>query len=241
MAGDGEFPEVNQSDLREVLAAFNRKERFALVGQALDNPSFIIGRVFARTLGGVIRRRVPEDAFVAMDYHLDWLYAALCWHEGSAMLNEPKPRQPGELDEEGQPVYLDITGAQTDIDLIVAWTNPLDHRSHLALVEAKGWTSWAGAPLAHKMQRLRFMFGEGPERRGFPGVEVHLVLAGPKPSTHLKVEGWPLRAQDGNGGPRYFLPLLPPDHATFAVMRCDSNQVPEQEGEFWAINPSPWP
>ena len=59
--------------LIEHIQRFNRKERFILVGQALGNPSFVLGREFKTKLADCLQRAIPDDAYCAMDYHLDWL------------------------------------------------------------------------------------------------------------------------------------------------------------------------
>ena len=59
------------------LEEFNRKERFFLVGMALGNPEFRLGEEFRERLAQKLSLQVPRDAFVAMDYHLDWLAASL--------------------------------------------------------------------------------------------------------------------------------------------------------------------
>jgi hypothetical protein len=61
------------STLREL----NAKERFFLVRYALGNPDFKLGPDFRVALSKKIRQEIPEDAFCAMDYHLDWIHAAL--------------------------------------------------------------------------------------------------------------------------------------------------------------------
>ena len=59
------------------LESFNRKERFFLVGAALGNPTFRLDPTFRDQVGREFGLDVPEEAFVAMDYHLDWIYAGL--------------------------------------------------------------------------------------------------------------------------------------------------------------------
>src|SRR4051812_23440982 len=61
----------------EYLRRLNRKERFFLVGMALGNPSFELAPAFRDLIGGALGLKIPHDSFVAMDYHLDWIYASL--------------------------------------------------------------------------------------------------------------------------------------------------------------------
>jgi hypothetical protein len=58
------------------LRRFNRKERFFLVGWALGNREFRLAPAFSRGISSVVSLEIPRDAFVAMDYHLDWIYGS---------------------------------------------------------------------------------------------------------------------------------------------------------------------
>ena len=66
-------------DLIELLETLNRKERFFLIRQALG--TFRLDDEFRRRLGEATCLAIPCDAFAAMDYHLEWLAAALCAYE----------------------------------------------------------------------------------------------------------------------------------------------------------------
>ena len=59
------------SDLIRHLRSFNRKERFILLSDALGKER--LADDFRTRVGDCIGVRVPADAYVAMDYHLDWL------------------------------------------------------------------------------------------------------------------------------------------------------------------------
>jgi len=63
--------------LLDNLQRFNRKERFVLLGWALDNSTLQLGTEFRVELSAKIGTPVPPTAFVAMDYHIDCIYAAL--------------------------------------------------------------------------------------------------------------------------------------------------------------------
>lgn len=106
------------------LRRLNRKERFFLVGLALGNKEFRLGDEFRQKLSDLLGLFVPEDAFVAMDYHLDWLFAAIHLAATSGAPG-PHPRD-SRL----------ITGTQEDIDLLVAFDG--DSESRVIMVEASG-------------------------------------------------------------------------------------------------------
>ena len=63
--------------LIEWLEAFNRKERFFLVGNALGNTNFNLSDEYRTKLHSVLGIHPPQHSFVAMDYHLDWIHAGL--------------------------------------------------------------------------------------------------------------------------------------------------------------------
>ena len=98
------------SDLIEILRQFNRKERFFLIGQALGNEAFSLAERFRQELGEVIGVKIPGNAFVGMDYHLDWIAASLRAHRN--------PKRVGEAVCNSDEV---ATGTQQDVDLLIAF------------------------------------------------------------------------------------------------------------------------
>ena len=67
----------SMNSLLYYLPQFNAKERFFLLGHVLGNPQFTLGSAFKSELSKGMNLSLPEDLFCAMDFHLDWLYAAL--------------------------------------------------------------------------------------------------------------------------------------------------------------------
>jgi len=63
--------------LMEHLESFNRKERFFLIGDARGNRAFQLSADFRARLSEAFGIEPPSSAFVAMDYHLDWIHASL--------------------------------------------------------------------------------------------------------------------------------------------------------------------
>ena len=116
--------------LLEYLESFNRKERFFLVGEALGNPAFRLSSDFRARLGAAFALAIPDDALVAMDYHLDWIYVSLVLDAGdneSAVLPNDERL---------------VSGNQEDVDLLVAFD---DGRTvQLLLLEAKAETGCNG-------------------------------------------------------------------------------------------------
>ena len=155
-------PEKAMSDLIKHLRSFNRKERFILLREALGTDR--LGDAFRRQLGGSIGVGVPADAFVAMDYHLDWLQMALY------LADNPSPPERIPNDDL-------VVGNQEDADLLVAFDR--DATTHVVLIEAKVETAWTTSQLESKARRLRRILGEG--RPGVRLVTPHYVLASPEP------------------------------------------------------------
>lgn len=108
------------------LERFNRKERYFLVAQALGKPKFELDEQFRKTLsekaGPGMDIPAGDGVFVAMDYHLDWIHAAMKLRgresDGAAL--------PNRTDRDN---HLVLTGNQEDIDLLVAWSESDVRRS----------------------------------------------------------------------------------------------------------------
>ena len=129
------------TNLIEILESFNRKERFFLIQEAAGEETFSLSEDYRQKLADAIGvDKIPCCAFVAMDYHLDWLHASLLLACGKA--------------DEEEPFCNDIgvsTGNQQDIDLLVAFNS--EEVYHLILVEAKAYSSWDSKQLAQKTER----------------------------------------------------------------------------------------
>ena len=231
------------------LQRFNRKERFLLVGQALGNPSFHLGKHFRFALGECLHREVSEDSYCAMDYHLDWLFAALEWtykplDVGDAVERDPTDPHP----DDGAPTDLKVTGNQSDTDLLIAWVDDRE-RAQIVLIEAKGYSPWNPHQMQYKCARLNAIFGM--DGRRYARVDAHLVLTGPPPGPTTKTlphTQWPVwaRQENANGAPvKYFLPLTKPSYETVAVQRItapsDHKSKPSAKGTHWRIRLAKWP
>jgi hypothetical protein len=236
-------------ELQDHLRRFNRKERFLLVGQALGNTSFTLGEEFASGLSLCLHREVPASAYCAMDYHLDWLFAALVWMYGGIDVGNAVAREFNDFNPKtGGSADLKVTGNQSDVDLLIAWIDERG-RGQLVLIEAKGYSPWDPEQMSYKCARLNAIFGF--EGRRFAGVDAHLVLSGPPPGPTKKAlpkAQWPkwARVNDATDAPiKYFLPLHKPGYETFAVERITGpTQGPRQpaaNGSHWQIKRAQWP
>lgn len=161
--------------LLDHLASFNRKERFYVVGAALGNPTFRLCSAFRRRLEQALGIAVPADAFVAMDYHLDWLHAALALAAGTIEGGVHPNRDRG------------VRGTQEDVDLLIAFDR--GRLTHVLMVEAKVEGRWSNAQMLSKARRLAALFGVDGARSA--RVRPHFVLMSPRSPRLLATDGWP--------------------------------------------------
>jgi hypothetical protein len=164
------------SKIIEYLESFNRNDRFFLVGATLGKPTFELDSEFSGLLGEKFALNVPQDAFVAMDYHLDWIYA-------SAYLNrEGLDESARHRNEEGR-----VSGTQQDIDLIVVFETA--ETTQIIMLEAKAETAWSQKQADSKIDRLAKTIG--PTSDAFSRVQPHFGLMSPRQPLKLKTAGWP--------------------------------------------------
>lgn len=167
----------------ERLKMFNRKERDHLMKFALcEKPE---APILSDKLWAVIQKGGDkphaEEMFVGMDYHLNWLYAALAtvgkadselknkhentWHED--VRADSKNKRP-------------IKRSQEDVDLLIAWVDPDPaHVLHLVLIEAKLDSSWGSKQFKSKRKRLT-LIREDAEARKLNFIDWRFLLISPR-------------------------------------------------------------
>ena len=201
--------------LIERLESLNRKERFFVVGAALGNPRFRLDQKFRAKLGCVFDLDVPDDAFAAMDYHFDWIHAAL--HLTGRATEAIHSNEP-----------MIVTGTQEDVDLLVAFED--EGTTHLLLIEAKAETGWTNKQLLSKAKRLRQIFGADGSRYCY--VTPHFALWSPRPPQELASYRWPVwMTRDGK--PIWFELCVP--EGVSRVTRCDSDGKQSSKDGFFRI------
>ena len=203
------------------LRRFNRKERFFLVGWALGNREFRLAPAFRRGISSVLSLDVPRDAFVAMDYHLDWIY-------GSAFLSATD-------DAEGIHSNMDglVSGSQEDMDLVVAFH--AGESAHLIMVEAKGVTAWTNKQATSKARRLEAIFGQGGDR--WSHICPHFVIVSPREPQGLECSRWPGWMKRSDGRPYWVKMKIP--GGLVRVTRCEESGKVSREGRYWKVVASP--
>ena len=203
------------------LRRFNRKERFFLVGWALDNREFRIGPAFRRLLSSVVSPSVPSDSFVAMDYHLDWIYAS-AFLAATGDTNTVHPNKDGL-----------VSGSQEDMDLVVAFN--AGETAHIIMVEAKGVTAWTNKQATSKARRLEAIFGQRGDT--WPHIRPHFVIVSPEEPERLDSSGWPGWMKREGGRPHWMKMEIP--GGLVQVTRCSESGKVSQEGQYWKVVSSP--
>jgi|SRR5579864_1436823 len=220
--------------LIDYLRQFNRKERFFLVGWALGNPAFTLGESFRSVLQKHLQLVVgiPGDAFVAMDYHLEWLYAALrlASNGGKAgpFPNPPQVSVGGFDSASSVPLVL---GNQEDIDLLIGFVS--GDRTYLLLIEAKGATGFTNKQMLSKVRRLTAIFND-PSLSELK-LEKRLIIASPLEPSKLVTADWqPWMLRDSSPKKPWWIPMEFPKQA-LAVSRCDAGGHPSAQGTYWTV------
>lgn len=214
------------SSLVKALDRLNRKERFWLLSDAVgreipDNvrrqivlsPGFIVKLQNELRTGDHPNLTIPEDAWWAFDYHLDWLFAVLAFAPKYQLDFDPRPNPVADFGDK----Y--IRGTQEDCDLIIAFD------STIILLEAKVGESWSNRQLTSKMRRLKRL--EWPE-----DLKRYFVLASPRPQGRVNFDKWPDWAfkRKENLEPYWIKLELPDESKNWLKVTRD-----DKEGKFWRL------
>lgn len=205
------------SQIIDLLRSFNSKERFFLVGEVLGNPEFLPSSAFRGRLSEALNLQIPERVFSAMDYHLDWLYAALQIA----------------TDNRAVPIYSNSEGIikaqQEDIDFLIAYDAV--GITHIILIEAKGVTGWTNRQMKSKANRLRDIFGEDGKK--WASVQPHFVLMSASAPQKLDTSTWPRWMTLPNIHVAWMKLCIVADLRR--VSRCNADGEEDKYGEYWTI------
>lgn len=178
---------------------------------------FELGLPFRKTLSRTIGVEVPEGAFCAMDFHLDWIYAALC-AVGSPCIDDLYSN-----------AVRHVQGQHEDVDLLVAFESGGD--THLILIEAKATSSWTNKQAESKAKRLRGFFADQKECKR---VTPHFILMSPKRPGKLTTGDWPAwMTADQNDQPLWIELPIPNDLQKVGL--CDAAGITNAKDGFWRI------
>ena len=216
------------SRLIEQLRWFDRKERFAVLRDALgfhpETPC--LHEDFLSRLARCIDVDVPKRVFLAMDYHLDWIELAL--HR-----TQYPELQPGKNFRNPAPDRINEN--QQDSDLLVAFEGDREGRrvTHLVLIEAKAYLSWDNRQLKCKAKRLGKIFGENGSC--YDAVEPHFVLMTAHEPKKVRTGCWPDWTRNGKDPflLRYDLP------GRLEVTRCSEDGKPSRDGTHLSLHTTP--
>lgn len=204
-----------KTDLISLLRYFNRKERFFLVGQALGNKDFILSENFRNEINKKLNIDIPPDAFAAMDYHLDWIYASLyCAEKGTTEFITDNP--------------LGLNSNQEDIDFLIAFKK--EEIYHLILIEAKAESGWTNKQLGSKADKLKAIFGYNSNL--WKNVKPYLLITSPRKSVNLRVDALPTYLQRSMDD--IWFQLNVPDYL-IKITRCDANGKASITGSKWKV------
>lgn len=212
--------ENNASGLIDLIERFNRKERHILWEQATGSGSRVaLSSSYRQKLSDAIGVHVPDKHLVAVDLHLNWLYAALLAHSGKA-LETAHPIPPAEEGDPDQRRAYEHN--QEDIDMLVAFE--ADATTYVVLIEAKGFTAWSNKQMRSKIRRLdRIVKDAVPP----DDVDIRLVLTSFNPPVNLDVP-WGRWSGPGRETPPFISLAKPQDR--LLVEECDSQGTRKQSG-----------
>ena len=152
-------------DIVRNLMLLNAKERFHLFMKLTDSKQLQLGEDFKQAFYEKTKISIPKNAFVAIDYHLTWLYAALT-------IDVENDTSEQEID------FELITRTQEDMDALIAFKK--DGTTYIILIEAKLYCSWGSRQLLSKLKRLDKIF----DTCKYP-IQPILILMSPKESKAL--------------------------------------------------------
>ncbi len=217
-----------KSALAELLKRFNRKERYWLLADALGEKFSTLDPNYRQRLGKLLDLQIPDDAWWAIDYHFNWLYAAL-WCAKHDL--EPPGDSPLAENNGSPPAIADNL---EDIDLLIAFGQTL------ILVEAKGVTGWTNGQMTSKARRLSSLTDV------IGDVDIRLVLTSPRYSTGLEKGDWIQIVPDKmmppkEGRPYHHMTMksLAGRQDLLRVERFKSAGMPAETGNHWRIVRSP--
>ena len=212
------------TDLIELLRQFNRKERFFLVGRALDNEKFRLSKVFRKKLADAIELdvEIPCDAFAAMDYHLNWVAGSIAAYRRPECKTFPKPDKKAKK------------ATDIDTDLLIAFKS--DSSYHIIFIEAKGYDSWKNKQMNQKTDLLRNIFEQDEDN--YPKVNPHFCLTSPRPPQKLEPKYWSYWTwkKEEEGEDRYYwMKLCLPNCRQMVTAGCDCNNGTSVEKDHFHI------
>lgn len=262
-------PKFSAKLLAKNLKAFNAKERdhlmrMAYLGQNVryaDADKWMSGE-----MEGALCRATGISGrctFAGMDYHLDWLYAALLLScrgidvqealengrdpleglgaqrcdGGQAPVNRSLSDRAHKKGQSDDTTLYPVSGLQEDLDMLVLFEDD-SHRAHLLFIEAKGVASFGSAQLNRKLTRLDSILEAAGALECAAKLSWDMMLVSPKEPNKEKLQekcGIEQR-RCTNKGPLAFVKLKGfPDRKSLA--KVTRIRIPGQLGKYthWKV------
>ena len=207
------------SDLIKLLEQFNRKERHFLALRLMGEEKFQLPDEFRKDLKQNIDGDIPCSAVAFIDFHLDWVLAALEAHKRG--------------DTEGT-FATKLKGTNLDIDCLIAFAK--DEDFYLIFLEAKAYpesgSGWTNDQMGKKAKRLKSIFGE--KGKNYSGVHPYFCLLSPKkPGTSFETGCWPCWMKKSNNEPHHLKWRL--TYPRLKATRCNADGSKSESGEHFRI------
>lgn len=213
-------PETGR-DLIDILDQFNRKERYFLIRNVLGIDNFWVSEKFSDEFFAATGIRIPDHAKVWMDFHMDWLAAAITkWRNPS---NNGIYCNPGQDNKNKL-----VQGNQEDVDLLIAFKDDND-QYHLVLIEAKGYTGWNNKQMDSKAKRLGLIFGNGQDEKKHNNIKTYFCRISPTERNELDSKNWPKWMEKDKWV------KLRVEPRRLQVQRCDSQGGISSDGTHFRI------
>ena len=220
----------------EILERFNRKERNLLVRDILGKPKERphLDSSFIQRINRVLELEIPNEAWWATDYHINWLAGAIAVyfrgnppHRPFCNLQVKSDYDDPTRSPKGRQL---VEGNQEDIDLVIATC-----QNDLILIEAKAYGPFTERQVKSKLARLSLLheFYKKLDPQGLNPIRFHFALQGPINPEGLKVS-WPSWLCKPGMVPWIELKLAAPE-TILEVTRCDQKGKGSAKGESWKV------
>jgi hypothetical protein len=217
--------------ISEILHTFDRKERAWVVRNALGCMAPQLAPALLKSVSDKLILEPPlrADSWWGVDFHLDWLAAALHVFRLNA---SPDKVQLPQLNDMGL-----VVGGIEDIDFVIADAN------RVIFIEAKAFGHWDDKQLNSKVPRLANLIGDDNgvvhDAKGVHSVRVYFMLMSmrhPPVERVYKNRGWPSWTLPLPGGKPAWIKLETSHKDTVKrPMRCDEHGKPSVTGKYWKI------
>lgn len=195
--------------LREHLEELDRKERNAVIRKVFKTENLQLSEEFISDLETTSSVTIPQDYYWALDYHIDWIYAALYSFYKAYSFDDFTPVQYEKNN--SSPKFN-----QEDIDFLIYFNQNNTHT--FIFIEAKYDTAWSNKQFKSKDDRLYFI----EEKFKTTGVfKFHRILMSPSSPIHLKTNRWKWIK-------------MAKKSSLYTISRCTEEGKKSVNGKYWS-------